>query len=75
MMQFPKITPLRTFRIAALMRTQRTGIREHFAHRHPPREEKILASADHSRSEEEPRCGDSFSDIEAACIALQVGLQ
>jgi hypothetical protein len=32
-------------------------------------------TADHSRREEERRRGGSFSDIEAACIALQVGLQ
>jgi hypothetical protein len=42
MMQFLKITPLRTFPMAALMRPERMGILEHFAQRYPPRVEKIL---------------------------------
>jgi hypothetical protein len=42
MMQFLKITPLRTFPMAALIPPERIGIREHFAQRYPPRAEEIL---------------------------------
>jgi hypothetical protein len=73
-MQFLKITPLRTFPITALMRPERIVIREHFAQRYPPHG-KDSGTANHSRSEEKRRRGESFSDSEAACIALQVGLQ
>src|SRR5271165_1825708 len=41
-MQLVKITPLQILAMAALMRPERKGIREHFAQLYPPRAEKIF---------------------------------
>ncbi len=69
MMQFLKITPLRSAEMAALTIPERKGVRAARA-AYPLRVVLISGIADRSGNEEKRQRGERFPSNDAACIAL-----